>query len=113
MFKFYHFPLFLFSLLVFCFSTLYAQEQSGLGRVVNGRVVNGREASLPLASVTIYNLQDKFVASTNTDSDGHFSFKIDSLEGFFVWVKHVGYYDYKSDIFDSTKYDLKLLNYRH
>lgn len=94
-----------FSLLLLSCCTLYGQK-----KIVSGKVVNQEHEPLSLATVTLHAVDKKLITASTTNTEGYFQIEFDSLkEGLFVQVRHVGYYDFKSNVSEAQISELDLI----
>src|SRR5690606_29571542 len=99
--KIYYLQFYLNCLLIFICLPLYAQQKA-----VTGTVVDKKNVAVSLATVTLHSSNEKNILSVITNHKGQFSIQFDDFEKFFVRVRHVGYQDFQSNVFDSNNLDL-------
>ena len=99
--KIYYLQFYLNCLLIFICLPLYAQQKA-----VTGTVVDKKNVAVSLATVTLHSSNEKNILSVITNRKGQFSIQFDDFEKFFVRVRHVGYQDFQSNVFDSNNLDL-------
>lgn len=76
---------------------LYGQNDSNL---IKGTVVDPEMSPVTLATVGLYSSIGVLVSSTNTDNLGTFQLRGKIPGKYFIAVKHLGYLDHKSALFD-------------
>ncbi|ULT25568.1 TonB-dependent receptor [Sphingobacterium sp. E70] len=85
---------------------LYGQNDSDL---VKGKVVDPGMSPVALATVGLYSSSGILVSSTNTDSLGTFQLRGKIPGKYFIAVKHLGYQDYRSTLFDLANSNLEIV----
>jgi len=78
------------------YTGLFAQN---IAKSISGKIISEIMEPIPLATVTLHDVDQKVVFSTATDSVGKFSFRYGTPGKYSIKVKYVGYKDYQSPLF--------------
>lgn len=93
--------------IVILYSTpLYCQVNA---KLITGKVVDHTLSPIPLATVGLYNLNEKLILSTATDSAGQFQIRFEKQGKYFVKARHIGQQDHQSVIFELNDINLGTL----
>ena len=78
---------------------LYGQATEN---IVQGKVVNPDHVPVFLATISLYSIDSKLIASSMTDSTGCFRIAHRLTGNYYLLIKHLGYKDLRSSSFNPT-----------
>lgn len=79
------------------------------GKSITGKVVDDHMRPIPLVTVSLYDLSQKMVLSTATDSTGHFNARYERPGKYLLEIRHIGHQDYQTPPFELANLDLGII----
>jgi len=82
--------------IIFLYSgLLYGQS---IEKVIRGKVISPEMTPVFLATVSLYNIDNKLISSTRTDSTGTFQIVHNLKEKYYLLIRHLSYHELKSSL---------------
>ena len=91
-----------FALLMFCANSVMAQQHR-----ISGHVWSDFEGPVVMANVVERDANNRIVNHATTDMNGNFSMVVSNPKNYLV-ISYIGYKEYRSQIGDRTKFDIKM-----
>jgi len=91
------------ALFVLLSSAVFGQKSA---KSITGKVVDDNMLPIPLVTVSLYDLSQKMILSTVTDSTGHFTARYERQGKYLIKIRHIGHQDYQTPFFELSNMDL-------